>query len=151
MYSWCVDVCVEFILVVIDISSIYFWCVCVCVSHSLSFSLPFCFTIFLQSFSSILYFFFPSNFSHSLSLSQLFSLSFHFLFFFFSVSISFLFLYFFHCFLLFFLYSDIDQLSGGEKTMAALGLLFSIHRFRNFSAQICFQTFQHEFDFKLGI
>lgn len=25
-------------------------------------------------------------------------------------------------------YRDMDQLSGGEKTMAALGLLFSIHR-----------------------
>ena len=49
------------------------------------------------------------------------------------------FLYSFHWFLLSFLYSDMDQLSGGEKTMAALGLLFSIHRFCNISARICFQ------------
>ena len=33
-------------------------------------------------------------------------------------------------------FRDMDQLSGGEKTVAALALLFAIHRFVNFSPSL---------------
>ena len=34
-------------------------------------------------------------------------------------------------------YRDMDQLSGGEKTVAALALLFSIHRYMCYLIMTC--------------